>query len=163
MFSTQQTVNDHHFKASILDQQRQTSLHDLYDEEIICCQFQLPTSHLFRFIPSSPPKTNQLSSSCRSDQKLIISYIFNMWTLGARLIDGGLILSHWKHVLTSSYDRCIKEGLKGTLIRHGDHFSLKISHRHSRYYSSQVRRLNHFDIIIIVSERCASAFVLVDV
>lgn len=97
------------------------------------------------------------------DQKLIISYIFNMWTLGARLIDGGLILSHWKHVLTSSYDRCIKEGLKGTLIRHGDHFSLKISHRHSRYYSSQVRRLNHFDIIIIVSERCASAFVLVDV
>lgn len=97
------------------------------------------------------------------DQKLIISYIFNMWTLGARLIDGGLILSHWKHVLTSSYDRCIKEGLKGTLIRHGDHFSLKISHRHSRFYSSQVRRLNHFDIIIIVSERCASAFVLVDV
>lgn len=57
----------------------------------------------------APPKTNQLSSSCRS--RYHICHIFSTpWTLGARLIAEGLILSHWKHVLTSSYDRCIKGG-----------------------------------------------------
>lgn len=66
-FSTQPTVNDHHFKASILVQQRQTSLHDLYDEEIIISS-QHPT--FFVLFRVAPPKTNQLSSSCRSRSEI---------------------------------------------------------------------------------------------